>query len=85
MSKELFLKSMKELMGECKKEFLAQDPYYGSAWMDLNVGSLKGITMGEAAKITAVVGKEELNHRMVDLINYVIFLYAHNNNDMESF
>ena len=68
--------ALNNLIADCIKEYTLRNAIYKDAWLDMDIETLKHIVKGEAGKLVATEEKELLIHRIIDLVNYSIFLYA---------
>ena len=74
--KTIYEFALNSLVADCIKEYMIRNEMYKDAWLDMDVETLKHIVKGEAGKLVATEDSEMLVHRIIDLVNYSIFLYA---------
>jgi len=75
-ARALYLAALDEVFQRCKEEYYGKEEDYGGVWLeeDLDV-RLAGIKT-DANRLPTIKDPEKLRHKMIDLINYVVFCYA---------
>ena len=76
IGKTVYEFALNSLVADCIREYTVKNAIYKDAWLEMDIEQLKQIVKGEAGKLAATEELDFLIHRIIDLANYSIFLYA---------